>query len=146
MFFFLKIRQNPKLWYSLSLVLIYSRKLREKLPPKILISLCVSLLALLIVFLVGIENTSDKVGCQVVAALLHYFLLTTFFWMGVEAFNIYQMFVKVFRKGSEKRFLLRSSLVAWCKWSNFFLSSVQSSFPSIRAAHFNAIKTFLKSE
>ena len=95
--------------------MIYIRKLREKLPPKILISLCVSLLALLIVFLVGIEKTSNKVGCQVVAVLLHYFLLTTFFWMGVEAVNIYQMFVKVFRKGSERRFLLRSTLVAWGK-------------------------------
>ena len=98
-----------------SLTFIYIRKLREKLPPKILISLCVSLLALLIVFLAGIEKTSNKVGCRVVAALLHYFILTTFFWMGVEAVNIYQMFVKVFRKGSQKRFLLRSSLVAWGK-------------------------------
>ena len=112
---FQKILQNHKLGTSLSLVLIYIRKLREKLPPKILISLCVSLLALLIVFLVGIEKTSNKVGCQVVAVLLHYFLLTTFFWMGVEAVNIYQMFVKVFRKGSERRFLLRSTLVAWGK-------------------------------
>ena len=93
----------------------YIRKLREQLPPKILISLCVSLLALLIVFLVGIKKTSDRTTCPFVAVLLHYFILTTFFWMGVEAVNIYQMFVRVFLKGSQKRFLLKSSLVAWCK-------------------------------
>ena len=110
--------QQSSLIYSISpesLTFIYIRKLREKLSPKILISLCISLLALLIVFLTGIEKTSNRVGCQVVAALLHYFILTTFFWMAVEAINIYQMFVKVFRKGSQKRFLLRSSLVAWGK-------------------------------
>lgn len=97
------------------LVFIAIRRLREKLSQKILISLCVSLLALLLVFLVGTGITSDKVGCQVVAALLHYFILTTFFWMGVEAVNTYQMFVRVFRKGCDQRFLLRSSLLAWCK-------------------------------
>ena len=41
-------------------------------------------MALLIVFLVGIEKISDKVGCQVVAALLHYFTLT-FFLDGCES-------------------------------------------------------------
>ena len=104
------------LFYFLeSLTFIYIRKLREKLPPKILISLCISLLALLIFFLAGIEKTSNKISSQVLAALLHYVILTTFFWMGVEAVSIYQMFVKIFRKGGQKRFLLRSSLVAWGK-------------------------------
>ena len=94
----------------------------------------------------GTSLTSNKVGCQVVAVLLHYFLLTTFFWMGVEAVNIYQMFVKVFRKGSERRFLLRSTLVAWGKWLLFFLSSSQSPVCSIRAVHFKASKTFLEGD
>ena len=94
---------------------IYIRKLREKLPPKILISLCVSLLALLIVFLVGVEETSNKIGCKVVAALLHYFIRTTFFWMGDEAVNIYQMFVMIIINRSAKRFFLRSSVAALCK-------------------------------
>ena len=97
------------------LAFIFTRRLREKLPQKILISLCVSLLALLIVFLVGIAFQTDKVGCRVVAALLHYLILTTFFWMGVEAANTYQMFVKVYQQRCEKRFLLRSSLLAWGK-------------------------------
>ena len=39
--------------------------------------------------------------------------------MSAEAVNIYQMFVRVFRKGSQKIFLLRSSLVAWRKCFGF---------------------------
>ena len=91
------------------------RKLRTKLSPKILLSLCISLLLLLIIFLVGIERTTNQRGCQVVAVLLHYFILTTFLWMGVEAANIYQMFVKVFQMGSQKIFLIRASVIAWGK-------------------------------
>ena len=111
-------------WQGSEETYVFIRKLQEKLPPKILISLCVSLLALLIIFWVGIDKTSHKIACQVVAVLLHYFILTTFFWMGVEAVNIYQMFVKVFRGGSQKRFLLKSSLAAWGKLSVLYLKYI----------------------
>ena len=70
---------------------------------------------LLIVFLIGIEKTSNAKGCQAVAALLHYFILTTFLWMGVEAANLYQMFVKVFQTRNQKAFLIRASTIAWGK-------------------------------
>ena len=90
-----------------------SRKPRSKLPGKILISLCTSLMVLLIVFLIGIERTSNTKSCQTVAALLHYFILTTFSWMGVEAANLYQMFVKVFQTRNQKGFLIRASAIAW---------------------------------
>ena len=90
-----------------------SRKPRSKLPGKILISLCTSLMVLLMVFLIGIERTSNTKSCQTVAALLHYFILTTFSWMGVEAANLYQMFVKVFQTRNQKGFLIRASAIAW---------------------------------
>ena len=70
---------------------------------------------LLIVFLIGIEKTSNAKSCQAVAALLHYFILTTFLWMGVEAANLYQMFVKVFQTRNQKAFLIRASTIAWGK-------------------------------
>ena len=74
-----------------------------------------SLLLLLIVFLIGIERTSSMRSCRTVAALLHYFILTTFLWMGVEAANLYQMFVKIFhtQTRSQKGFLIRASTIAW---------------------------------
>ena len=101
------LRQTPHLFGTSEFsAFIYFRKLREKFSQKIL---------LLIIFLAGVEKTSNEVGCQVVAALLHYFILTTFFWMGVEAVSIYQIAVEVFRQKRPKRFLLKSSLVAWGK-------------------------------
>ena len=94
-----------------------SRKPRSKLSGKILILLCMSLILLLIVFLIGIERTSSTQSCRTVAAFLHYFILTTFMWMGVEAANLYQMFVKIFQTQtrSQKGFLIRASITAWGK-------------------------------
>ena len=97
-----------------SIVLVF-RELNKRLAPKILISLCSSLLALLVVFLVGIERTKNSLVCHTVAALLHYFMLTTFIWMAVEAVNLYRMLVTVFRKGSRSKFFAAVSAVAWGK-------------------------------
>ena len=101
-----------------------SRKPRSKLSGKILILLCISLILLLIVFLIGIERTSSTQSCRTVAAFLHYFILTTFMWMGVEAANLYQMFVKIFQTQtrSQKGFLIRASITAWGKqlYYNYF--------------------------
>ena len=74
-----------------------------------------SLMLLLIVFFIGIEKTSNTGSCRTVAALLHYFNLTTFLWMGVEAANLYQMFVKIFQTRDQKGFLIRASIIAWGK-------------------------------
>ncbi|XP_055958783.1 adhesion G protein-coupled receptor E5-like [Patella vulgata] len=37
-----------------------------------------------IVFLAGIEQTGDPVGCIVVAVVLHYFIMASFMWMLME--------------------------------------------------------------
>ena len=94
-----------------------SRKRRSKLFRKILILLCTSLMLLLIVFLTGIEKSSSTISCQTVAALLHYFILTTFLWMGAKAVNLYQMFVQIYQSQtrSHKRFLIQASIIAWGK-------------------------------
>ncbi|XP_066920828.1 adhesion G-protein coupled receptor G7-like [Clytia hemisphaerica] len=99
-------------------LLTYSifKKLRAKLPPKILMSLASSLSILLIVFLVGAERGSvvrSKLGCQIVAGILHYFMLTTFLWMLIEAINLYRNFVKIFRSGGDGKFFKNSSRIAW---------------------------------
>ena len=62
-------------------------------------------------FLAGIERTSNQKVCRTVAVLLHYLILSTFTWMGIEAVHLYQMLVKVFQKGSQKRFLIQASVV-----------------------------------
>ena len=72
---------------------------------------------LLIVFLTGIERSSSTISCQTVAALLHYFILTTFLWMGAKAANLYQMFVKIYQSQTRnhKQFLVQASIIAWGK-------------------------------
>ena len=96
------------------------RKVMKKLPSKILVSMCVSLACLLLVFLLGVEkkpNTST-LTCQFSAALLHYFILSTFLWTLVQAYNLYMNFVKIFKHGnSMKKFMLLASLFAWGKYN-----------------------------
>ncbi|XP_022103957.1 adhesion G-protein coupled receptor G2-like [Acanthaster planci] len=86
--------------------------LRVKIPSRILICLCFSLLCLYLIFLVGIEQTSSGHGCLVVAVLLHYFTLASLAWMAVEATNLYLYLVKVFNI-QRRHFVLKASAVAW---------------------------------
>ncbi|KAL9950767.1 hypothetical protein ACROYT_G043325 [Oculina patagonica] len=77
----------------------FFKKLRkDQIAAKILLHLCASLLCVLIVFVAGVERggVSEDV-CRIVAALVHYFLLVAFLWMLIEAYFMYQAFVKVFR-------------------------------------------------
>lgn len=92
---------------------LFFRNLHKKLPPKILISLCISLMGLLIVFLAGVDQTSADTGCKVVASLLQYFLLATFCWMSIEAVNLYRCFIQVFVGGGNANFMYKASLYAW---------------------------------
>ena len=75
------------------------RKLRkDQIAAKILLHLCASLLCVLIVFVAGVEKGGvSENACRIVAALIHYFLLVAFLWMLIEAYFMYQAFVKVFR-------------------------------------------------
>ena len=77
----------------------FYRKLRnDQIAAKILLHLCASLLCVLIVFVSGVERGSvSEDACRIVAALVHYFLLVAFLWMLIEAYFMYQAFVKVFR-------------------------------------------------
>eukprot|EP00795_Rhopilema_esculentum_P015071 gene15071-6236_t len=87
------------------------RNLRTSTANRVLLHLSVSLMMTMVIFLVGSLVTSTT-GCKIISTLLHYFVLASFCWMVVEAFNIYRSFVVVFPKGSSK-FLLQASIFAW---------------------------------
>ena len=89
------------------------RKARKTLAQKLLISLSLSLMALIIVFLAGVDRTSSRLGCQCIAAILHYLILTTFSWTAVEAFSLYRKFVNILKRYDESKFFFRASLIAW---------------------------------
>ncbi|XP_014051728.2 mucin-5AC isoform X1 [Salmo salar] len=90
-------------------------KLRKDIPSKILIQLCVALLFLNLVFLVDgwLALYPDAVGlCISTAWFLHYFLLASFTWMGLEAVHMYLALVKVFNTYIP-RYMLKFSLLGW---------------------------------
>lgn len=86
--------------------------LRRKLFNQVLCQYLLSMLAVLVVFLAGIKQTQSKQRCLIVAALLHYFLNTSFFWMFAHAILAYIHYVENFVVDTPK-FLIRSSLCCW---------------------------------
>ncbi|XP_066023553.1 adhesion G protein-coupled receptor L2-like isoform X1 [Pocillopora verrucosa] len=60
------------------------------------LNLCTALFLAQLVFLSGIDATSNKSVCILVAVLLHYFYLAAFGWMLLEGVFLYVMIVEVF--------------------------------------------------
>ena len=93
----------------------HNRKLRKDMPSKILIQLCLALLLLNLVFLVDswLSLYPSVPGlCLSTAWFLHYFLLASFTWMGLEAVHMYLALVKVFNT-YVSHYMLKFSLVGW---------------------------------
>ncbi|KAM7340799.1 hypothetical protein ACRRTK_001414 [Alexandromys fortis] len=89
-------------------------KLRRDYPSKILMNLSSALLFLNLIFLLdGWITSFDVAGlCTAVAALLHFFLLATFTWMGLEAIHMYIALVKVFNTYIH-RYILKFCIIGW---------------------------------
>ncbi|NXB46531.1 AGRG2 protein, partial [Leucopsar rothschildi] len=89
-------------------------KIRRDYPSKILIQLCAALLLLNLVFLLDswIALYDTRGLCIAVAVFLHYFLLVSFTWMGLEAFHMYLALVKVFNTYVRK-YILKFCVVGW---------------------------------
>ncbi|KAG9332375.1 hypothetical protein JZ751_014971 [Albula glossodonta] len=90
-------------------------KLRRDIPSKILIQLCAALLLLNLTFLLDswLALYPHAVGlCISTAFFLHYFLLVSFTWMGLEALHMYLAIVKVFNTYMSK-YMLKFSLLGW---------------------------------
>ncbi|XP_039873809.1 adhesion G-protein coupled receptor G6 isoform X5 [Simochromis diagramma] len=96
------------------LTYIAFEKLRRDYPSKILMNLSTSLLFLNMVFLLDSWlSTMEKDGlCKAVAIFLHYFLLTSFTWMGLESVHMYIALVKVFNTYI-RRYILKFCIVGW---------------------------------
>ena len=84
-------------------------------------NLSTALLFLNLVFLLDGWITSFHVDglCTAIAALLHFFLLATFTWMGLEAIHMYIALVKVFNTYI-RRYILKFCIVGWGKPPAFF--------------------------
>ncbi|XP_042532688.1 adhesion G-protein coupled receptor G7 [Dipodomys spectabilis] len=118
---------------------IVTRKVRKTSVTWVMVSLCVSMLIFNLLFVFGIENTQNKnlntndtntnipstniipetdtvdipnPSCTVFAALLHYFLLVTFTWNGLNAVQLYFFLIRTM-KPLPSHFILFISLVGW---------------------------------
>uniref|UniRef100_M3XS52 Adhesion G-protein coupled receptor G4 n=1 Tax=Mustela putorius furo TaxID=9669 RepID=M3XS52_MUSPF len=89
-------------------------KLRKDHPSKILINLCMALLMLNLTFLVNSWSSSfQKAGlCVTAAVALHYFLLVSLTWMGLEGVHMYLSLVRVFNI-YVPNYILKFCLVGW---------------------------------
>ncbi|XP_053830037.1 adhesion G-protein coupled receptor G6 isoform X1 [Vidua macroura] len=96
------------------LTYIAFEKLRRDYPSKILMNLSTALLFLNLIFLLdGWIASFDIDGlCIAVATLLHFFLLATFTWMGLEAVHMYIALVKVFNTYI-RRYILKFCIIGW---------------------------------
>ncbi|XP_072492813.1 adhesion G protein-coupled receptor G3 isoform X2 [Notamacropus eugenii] len=66
--------------------------------PKIHVALSISLVLLNLTFILLLGRNSSKQGasCRAQGGIFHYFLLCCFTWMGIEAFHLYLLAVKIF--------------------------------------------------
>ncbi|XP_053707720.1 adhesion G protein-coupled receptor E1-like [Synchiropus splendidus] len=68
--------------------------------------LCINLFLATLIFLVGISRTENKVGCAVIAGLLHFFYLAAFCWMCLEGVQLFRMVVLVFNTSFKTLYMM----------------------------------------
>ncbi|XP_013403689.1 adhesion G protein-coupled receptor A3 isoform X1 [Lingula anatina] len=59
-----------------------------------LVNMCVSLVFLILVFTLGVKHYESRRACQAIGIAVHYFSMTTFFWIAIAASNMYKRLVK----------------------------------------------------
>lgn len=93
---------------------LHLRKLRRDYPSQILINLSLALLGLNLLFLLNSWLSSWGLHglCVAAASLLHYFLLASFTWMGLEAIHMYFALVKVFNIYAPS-YILKFCVLGW---------------------------------
>ncbi|GAU88326.1 hypothetical protein RvY_01043 [Ramazzottius varieornatus] len=98
-------------------IITYSffRHLHADRAGKILINLCVAIAFLNLCFVIGglMPLISVDIPCAVMSTLIHFFSLASFVWMGIEAYNMYLLLIKVFFDPTTKNFILKRMLVGW---------------------------------
>ncbi|XP_036688335.1 dynein regulatory complex subunit 7 isoform X3 [Balaenoptera musculus] len=82
--------------------------------PKIHVALSVSLFLLNLAFFINVGHglKGSDAACWARGAVFHYFLLCAFTWMGLEAFHLYLLVIKVFNT-YVGHYFLKLSLVGW---------------------------------
>ena len=109
---------SPYVMIATLLFFFPNRELSSIEHSKILINISVCLICLYVVLLASSTTvlcfTYSEVGCGILAALCHYFILVYFGWTFVEAFFLYRNLIKVLVPTIPK-FALKAALFVWRK-------------------------------
>lgn len=96
-------------------LLLHLRKLRQRNTTVSHIQLCIALFCLLLVFVVGIDQTEVYDGCVTVSVLIHYFTLVAVMWMGAEAALLLLKLATVFT--ITIKHIVAISFICWRKFA-----------------------------
>jgi hypothetical protein len=86
------------------------------LPGVLLMNLCTTLIFSQLLFLSAIDKTSNAQTCEIIAIVLHFFWLSTFFWMNAIAFDMmwtFTMKLPLIRNAVHYKTLLHYALYAY---------------------------------
>ncbi|XP_025998381.1 adhesion G-protein coupled receptor G5-like [Astatotilapia calliptera] len=91
-----------------------SRRIKATNATKILINLVCALFLLNLTFLVNnyVANLNNSVGCKIMAALMHYFMLATFTWFAAQAFHLC-LSLYTGGKIAIHRYILKIAITSW---------------------------------
>ena len=109
------------------MIFIYYSYLRRSNAQHILCHLCVALIGLLVSFLVAATRTPNTTICRVFSIIVHYFLLATLAWMGLEGINMYLALVKVM-SAHVPRFMRKAVVISWGKSDIVFVALDKAKF------------------
>ena len=85
--------------------------MRSDTQSRIVIGLGVNLFLLNLVVIAGADQTDHRSLCTTVAITMHYFLLSAFGWMTVEAYHLYLKLIKIFNT-SASHFIQKATFLA----------------------------------
>jgi len=99
------------LFITLLTFLLFRKTLLTRSPPKVHLCLSISMSCILVALIIGM-NAKHKAICQAASLFIHYSVISSFLWMGAEAYNLYLHFVKIFN--AHRDHLLRNMmLICW---------------------------------
>ncbi|XP_049445325.1 adhesion G-protein coupled receptor G2-like isoform X2 [Epinephelus fuscoguttatus] len=90
------------------------RRTKASIATRILIHLVLALFLLNLTFLTNnyVAQLKSSVGCKIMAALMHYFMLATFTWFAVQAFHICQQ-LYMGGKTVIRHYMIKVCITSW---------------------------------
>lgn len=112
------------------------RRTKASIATRILIHLVLALFLLNLTFLTNnyVAKLKSSVGCKIMAALMHYFMLATFTWFAVQAFHICQQ-LYMGGKTVIRHYMIKVCITSWGESASLFFAFLYQSTEATFASH-----------